>query len=324
MQPIFALVLYGLLFVGAFFLADAAAGFTRTAQGKGEEDIERRLVGATTDRIRIDAKYDVLRRQDAKRAWARFIPFFPRFVRLVESSGTGISPERALVLMGVISVFAFAPLYILLTATYLIVSIPLALLSGVGLILLYLRRARAKRMAKFEEQLPDAIDLIVRSLRVGHPLSGAMSVVGRELPPPISTEFATAFDEISYGQDIPTAFAKMTERIPVADLGYLTMAVQIQQESGGNLVESLSKLSQVIRERFRMFRKVKALTAEGRFSAWFLSLFPLMLVFIIQLVKPDYYTQVMDVPIFPKLVAGTIILLLMNVAAMRVITNIKV
>src|SRR5258708_27544604 len=101
----------------------------------------------------------------------------------------------------------------------------------------------------------------------------------------------------------------MAERVPVLDLGYFTMAIQIQQEAGGNLVESLSKLSQVIRERFRMFRKVRALTAEGRFSAWFLSGFPLVVLLGIQLVKPDYYTQVMDVPIFPQLVAPTVILL---------------
>src|SRR6266567_7359846 len=122
MQPIIVLVLYGLLFIGAFFLADAVVGLVRIAQGKGEDDVERRLASSAADRSKIDAKYDVLRRQDAKRAWARFIPFFPRFVRLVGSSGTGISPERALVLMGVISVLAFAPLYILLTAKFLMVS----------------------------------------------------------------------------------------------------------------------------------------------------------------------------------------------------------
>jgi tight adherence protein B len=185
-------------------------------------------------------------------------------------------------------------------------------------------RARNQRRDKFESQLPDAIDLIVRSLKVGHPLSGAMSVVARELPAPISTEFQTAFDEVSYGQDIPTAFAKMAERVPLPDLGYLTMAIQIQQESGGNLVESLAKLSTVIRERFRMFRKVKALTAEGRFSAWFLSVFPFFLVFGITFVKPDYYTQVMDIPVFNQLVMVTIVLLIINVIAMRIITSLKV
>src|SRR5262245_26153561 len=116
----------------------------------------------------------------------------------------------------------------------------------------------------------------------------------------------------------------MAGLVPVQDLGYVAMAIQIQQESGGNLVESLSKLSTVIRGRFRMFRKVRALTAEGRFSAWFLSVFPVALIFIVQLIKPDYYTQVMDIPVFPYLVAATLILLIINVVAMRMITNLKV
>jgi tight adherence protein B len=324
MQPIYAIVVYGMLFVGAFFLADAIVGFMRTARGKDDDAVERRLSNPIAGRVQSAPQYDLLRKKDGAEAWGRYIPFLPRLSRLVQSSGTGISTERALGLMLLFGVLAFIPLIFLLPARFLPISFLLAPPSGIGLVLLYLKRARTKRRAKFEEQLPDAIDLIVRSLKVGHPLSGAMGVVGRELPAPISTEFQTAYDEVSYGQDVPTACAKMAERVPIPDLGYFAMAIQIQQESGGNLVESLSKLSQVIRERFRMFRKVKALTAEGRFSAWFLSLFPLFLVFAIQLIKPDYYTQVMDVPIFPKLVAGTIILLLMNVAAMRVITNLKV
>jgi tight adherence protein B len=207
---------------------------------------------------------------------------------------------------------------------FLMLALIAAPASGIALVLLYVLRARNQRRDKFESQLPDAIDLIVRSLKVGHPLSGAMSVVARELPAPISTEFQTAFDEVSYGQDIPTAFSKMAERVPLPDLGYLTMAIQIQQESGGNLVESLAKLSTVIRERFRMFRKVKALTAEGRFSAWFLSVFPFFLVFAITFIKPDYYTQVMDIPVFNQLVMVTIVLLIINVIAMRIITSLKV
>jgi tight adherence protein B len=324
MQTIFVLVAYGLLFFGAFCIADATAGLIRSARGMDEEAVERRLVNQAGDHARSAPQYNLLLRQEKVWAWTRFVPLFPRFLRLLQTSGTGLSTERAFGLMAVFSALSFVPLAILLPAALWPVTVAAAVLTGPGLVLMYLTRTRAKRIAKFEEQLPDAIDLIVRSLKVGHPLSGAMAVVGRELPVPICMEFATAFEEVSYGQDIPTAFGKMIERVPVADLGYLSMAVQIQQESGGNLVESLAKLSTVIRERFRMFRKVKALTAEGRFSAWFLSIFPLVLVFGIQLVKPDYYTQVMDVPIFPQLVAATVILLMINVVAMRVITNIKV
>jgi tight adherence protein B len=226
--------------------------------------------------------------------------------------------------MVALAVVSLIGLTFVVPARFVVLSIPLAFIFGIGVVLLYLRRARKKRLALFQEQLPDAIDLIIRSLKVGHPLSGALSVIARELAAPISTEFSAVFQEVSYGQDIPTALANMAKRVPVPDLQYMVMAVQIQQESGGNLVESLSKLCGVIRDRYRMFRKVKALTVEGRFSAWFLSLFPVVIIFGIQAVKPDFYTKVMDFRFFPHLVVLTVILLLVNVIAMRIVTTIKV
>jgi tight adherence protein B len=212
---------------------------------------------------------------------------------------------------------------IVLPASLFGAAVLLALVFGFAPIL-YLVQARSKRRRQFEEQLPDALDLIVRSLKVGHPLSSAMGVIAREMAPPIGTEFGIAFDAISYGEDITTAFMNMAERVPVIDLGYLIVAVQIQQETGGNLVESLSKLSAIIRERFRMFRKVKAITAEGRFSAWLLSIFPFLIGVGIEVVRPDYYSQVADYQYFPHLVVITVVLLILNIFVMRIFTTIKV
>jgi tight adherence protein B len=110
----------------------------------------------------------------------------------------------------------------------------------------------------------------------------------------------------------------------VPDLAYLAMAVQIQQESGGNLAESLSKLAAVIRDRARMFRKVTALTAEGRFSAWALSIFPLGIAGVIQLIQPDYFTRVADFVYFPHLVVLAVVMLVLNVVAMQVLTTLRV
>jgi tight adherence protein B len=324
MQSIFALLLYVFLFVGVFYLVDAAAGFIRTARGRDEESVERRLSSSVLTSVHLAPRGDIIRQLTKTSDWAKRLPFFAQFQKILVMSGTGITIERAILLMIVLSILFVILFAVFVPPQFLSLALIAAPASGIGVVLLYVLRARNQRRDKFESQLPDAIDLIVRSLKVGHPLSGAMSVVARELPAPISTEFQTAFDEVSYGQDIPTAFGKMAERVPLPDLGYLTMAIQIQQESGGNLVESLAKLSTVIRERFRMFRKVKALTAEGRFSAWFLSVFPFFLEFAITFIKPDYYTQVMDVPVFNQLVMVTIGLLIINVIAMRVITTLKV
>src|SRR5687768_6617155 len=313
MPPILILTIYIFIAVGAYLIVDALAGLLRAARGADDEAVERRLAPQA---LRIEAAsgetYNLLRARTDGEAWREYIPFYPRFLRLLETSGAGISLQRALGLMTIIAFVALVLTALLLPLRFAPLSLLVAPVIGIGSVLLYLLKARSNRIAKFEEQLPDAIDLIVRSLKIGHPLSGAMSVVGRELPEPISSEFAAAFEKVSYGLDIPAAFAEMADRVPLQDLGYVSMAIQIQQESGGNLVESLAKLSAVIRGRFRMFRKVKALTAEGRFSAWFLSAFPVVLIFLVQLVKPDYYTQVMDMPVFPYLVGATVILLTIN------------
>lgn len=316
--------LYILLFVGVVFVVNAIAGFTRLAKGIDEEAVERRLTRTSIITTESVVARNIIRIQGVAENWRRQVPLLDALSALALASGTGMSVERALGTMAFATLFALIALLLLLPLSFLPVALLLAAIVGIGSVVLFLRGARSKRMAKFETQLPDAIDLIIRSLKVGHPLSSAMGVISQELPAPISTEFGIAFQEVTYGQDIPTALVNMSKRLPIPDLQYLCMAVQIQQESGGNLIESLSKLCAVIRERYRMFRKVKALTAEGRFSAWFLSAFPFVVVFGIQAVKPDYFTKVMDFVYFPHMVVATAILLIINVVAMRVVTTIKV
>jgi tight adherence protein B len=325
MPPIVILAIYLFIAVGSYLIVDAVAGLFRALGGADDNAVERRL---SAHAMRVETatgtSYDLIRARAGGEGWQQYIPFFRRLLRLLDTSGTGMTFQGAFGVMSIIGFVAFVLSAVLLPIKLFPISFLIAPFIGIAAVVLYLIKAKSNRIKKFEEQLPDALDLLVRSLKIGHPLSGAMAVVGRELPVPISTEFSIAFEQVTYGQEIPAAFAAMTDRVPTQDLGYVSMAIQIQQESGGNLVESLAKLSAVIRGRFRMFRKVKALTAEGRFSAWFLSAFPLALIFIVQLIKPDYYTQVMDLPVFPYLVGATAILLIINVIAMRIITNLKV
>ena len=225
---------------------------------------------------------------------------------------------------GVLSLIAIGVLLFLLPASIAPLALPVGGAIGPGTMLLYLSQTRAARVARFEEQLPEAIDLVVRSLRVGHPLSISLSVIARELPAPIGTEFGIAYNKVSYGLSIPDAFREMSERVPLPDLGYLIATLQIQEEAGGNLIESLTKLSGVIRERFRMFRKVKAVTAEGRMSAWLLSAFPFLIGVGIKLIKPDYFDHAMASPRFPLVAVITIVMLVLNIVIMNAITKIKV
>jgi tight adherence protein B len=157
---------------------------------------------------------------------------------------------------------------------------------------LVLRFLRGRRQKKFGEQFPDAIDVIVRSLRAGHPIPVAIAMVGREMPDPIGGEFGMIADEVTYGADMETAMRSLYHRVGQDDLPLFVTAVAIQGSTGGNLGEILQNLSSVIRLRFKMRRKIRALAAEGRFSALLLSGLPIGMFFILRAIAPDYYGKI--------------------------------
>ncbi len=163
---------------------------------------------------------------------------------------------------------------------------------GVGAAIGYLPMAfvlqkRSKRLRKFEEGLPEALDLIVSALRVGHSLNSALGLVTRECPDPVGSEFRVTFDEQNYGLELKTALDNMVQRVPVQDLRIVATAILIQKESGGNLAEVLEKTSEVIRERFRLKRQVMTHTAQGRLTGIVLTLLPVVLGCALYFLNPD-------------------------------------
>lgn len=313
------------LFIGIVLVVQALFSLTKQTGGAGDPQVKRRLEALRRVSISGGADGVSVRQDKGEQAdWLRYVPFSKHFSKVIVQSGTDVTEARAIFLMLALALVTFVALNAFLPILPLPLSLVLAPVMGIAPVYFFLKSAGETRRRKFEALLPEALDLMVRSLKVGHPLSSAMSVVAREIPAPLGPEFQIAFDQVTFGDEVPSAFIKMTERVHAPDLAYLTTAIQIQYESGGNLAEVLSKLSEVIRDRFRMFRKVKAITAEGRFSAWFLSLFPVAMIFTIQLVKPDYYSQVYDFPYFPHLAGVTFVLLAVNIVAMKVITSIRV
>jgi tight adherence protein B len=174
----------------------------------------------------------------------------------------------------------------------LVEAILFGLFAGLILPLLVLRFLRGRRQKQFGAQFPDAIDIIVRSLRAGHPVPIAITMVARELPDPVGTEFGLVADEITYGADLETAMRNLYFRIGQDDLPLFVTAVAIQSSTGGNLGEILQNLSAVIRQRFKMRRKIRALASEGRASALILSSLPIGIFFVIQFIAPDFYGSV--------------------------------
>jgi tight adherence protein B len=173
-----------------------------------------------------------------------------------------------------------------------------------GLVLPYFKisRDRRDRLAKFEEQLPDAIDSIKRALKAGLPFAAAMKSVAEDMDNPIAREFELTFADINYGNDARRALLGLLQRMPsVAVMAFVT-AVLVQKETGGNLAEILEQISAVIRGRFKFFRKVRTLSAEGRMSAWILALVPFVLFIVITVTTPDYLPVLLDDPVGIQLV----------------------
>ena len=210
--------------------------------------------------------------------------------QLVLQSGLTIGFGRLIlvVVIGMIGAFAAT----LAFERHLLHAFIAALFSGTVLPFIVLRFLRSRRQKKFAAQFPDAIDIIVRSLRAGHPVPIAINMVARELPDPIGSEFGTVTDEITYGADLETAMRNLYFRVGTDDLPLFVTAVAIQGSTGGNLGEILENLSGVIRLRFKMRRKIRALAAEGRASALILSSLPIGLFAVINFLVPTFYASV--------------------------------
>ena len=222
-----------------------------------------------------------------------------------------------------VAIFSLVMLSVFTNAAF-ITRLLVSIVMGGGGVYAWLNHKAKKRLALFEEQLPDAVDLIVRSLRVGHPFASAINVVADEMYDPIGSEFGLISDEATYGIDIITALDDVAERIDIQDMRFLAVAVAIQSRAGGNLAEILDGLARVIRARFKLFRRVKAITAEAKWSGWFLSIFPFGALMMVNITNPGYYDKVSVSIFFVPACIFVGIFLTMNVIIMRALVNIKV
>jgi tight adherence protein B len=211
--------------------------------------------------------------------------------RLILQSGLSIGVTRFAIFVAVGALLAFGVSFLFFRFPLMEASL-IALASTVVLPFAALIFLRSRRQKKFGEQFPDAIDVIVRSLRAGHPIPVAIAMVGREMPDPCGSEFGMVADEVTYGADMETAMRSLYHRVGQDDLPLFVTAVAIQGSTGGNLSEILENLSAVIRLRFKMRRKIKALAAEGRFSALLLSGLPVAMFFILKSIAPNFYGDI--------------------------------
>lgn len=196
-------------------------------------------------------------------------------------------------------------------------------LAGAAPILL-LRHKRAQRLARFEEQLPDALTVAARALRAGLPFNEALNLVSQEMHEPAAKEFGIVFTEINYGGDARAALLGLLERVPSVAVMAMVTTVLIQRETGGNLAEVLDKLAEMVRQRFRFQRSVRTLSAEGRLGAWILSLLPFVLAGILAVIAPDFLPMLTQDPLGRQLIMAAFGLIIVGILWLRRIVNIDV
>ena len=315
-------LIYAFIFVGVFMMVEGAYLVIYGKTLKREKKINRRLAllqdGKDTEEV-----LSILRLEREGAEKNERVPVIGPLVEMARHAAITISIMQIVISLVGLIVLSFV-LLTMFTGAVVQIRIVIALIVGYAAFYMWLRGKAKKRISLFEEQLPDALDLMVRSLRVGHPMNSAIGIVAHEMADPLGTEFGLIADETTYGMTITDALDRLAERVPVPDLRFVAIAINIQSTSGGNLAEILAGLSAVIRARFKLFRKVRAITAEARWSGWFLSVFPIIALLMVQVVQPDYYDRVSDHPLFLPGAILTVILLIVNVIFMRILVNIKV
>jgi len=188
---------------------------------------------------------------------------------------------------------------------------------------MFVRYKRAKRLRKFEEQFPEAIDLVARALRAGHALPTGLGMVADELSAPVGTEFRILFDEQNFGLTLPDALRNFAGRIPVLDARFFVTAVLTQREAGGNLAEVLDNLGAVIRDRFKVKRQVQVLSAHGRITGWVLGSLPPALAVATFVLNPKHLGTLMDDPLGQRMIMVAIVLQILGVLAIRKLVDIE-
>jgi len=240
---------------------------------------------------------------------------------LIERSGYSVSLGQIVLGSAFTALLAAAGAWQLTSQLLLAVAAGLLFGMAPGM---FLRHAAGRRIARFEEQFPEAIDLIARALRAGHAFTTGLGMVADEVEEPAKTEFRLLHDRQSYGMPLSDALKSMATRVPTIDARFFTTAVLTQREAGGNLSEVLDSLSKLIRERFKLRRQVRALSAHGRITGWVLAALPLALAALLFAIAPTHLGLLFTDPLGVRMLLGAAILQVVGFIAMQRIVNIEI
>jgi tight adherence protein B len=269
----------------------------------GQEVIRRRMEAVRKAERRGDVSLELKLARDEMLSSVPFIhrlmlhwTWSARLQSFIAQSGIQMKAAKLILIslvMGAASYLLIGQLYPRFPA-----SAPIAL-AVVGIPFAYVAWRRQKRLDKFEEHFPEALDLLGRAVRAGHAFTTGLEMIAKESSEPIASEFRTTFEEQNFGLPLRDAVLNMTERVPLIDVRFFVTALLIQKETGGNLAEILDGLARVIRERFRIYREVRVRTAQGRLTAGILIALPIFMVIVLSILNPNYMKILFEDPSGP-------------------------
>ena len=248
------------------------------------------------------------------------VPVFGDLSNELKHAGIAMAP--AVVVLGTVLLAALVAALLSLKLP-LLFAVPGGVIAAPVVVGFLIRNATARRKNRLVAQLPDALELMSRGLRVGHPINATVMSVADEMPDPIGSEFGIIVDQVSFGQSLTDAFTDFEKRVDLEDVHYLATSVRIQHGTGGNLAEILATLSRVIRDRMIMRQKIRSISSEARMSAILLSAIPVFIFVFMQVALPSYFGDVSDDPLYRPMLIMIVVFIVSNALVLRKLVNFK-
>lgn len=312
-------------FVAVVLLIEGAYLLWNDTKGPEVERLEKRLRSLSAGQHGTEVGSLLKQRHLSDTPWVdRLLLAFPRVSsldRLLVQAGSSMTVSRFILVTLLAGAATFLVLLVLRAPFFF--TLIMAVFAMLVPLLLVLRM-RSKRLNKFDEQLPEALDLLSRALRAGHAFPSGMQMVATEAADPIASEFQITFEEINYGVSVGDAMLNLATRVPSIDLRYFVISVLLQRETGGNLSELLDNLSNLIRERFKLLGKIRVLSAEGKLSAYILIGLPFVTAAMIFLVNPQFMSVLWTDPAGLSMVFAAVVMMILGAFWMWRIVKIRV
>ena len=310
-------VTYVAAFIGVLIAFEGVRQLLSRSAGAQEAKSRRMQLiakGATTEQI-----LKILKPSE-KRSFVERLPLVGDLPIVLRQAGITMAPGAFLMTCFAASIAIFVVAFQFFGPLN---AVGLGFVVGIFLPIVQVRMKRTERMNKLVQQLPDALDLMSRGLKVGHPLNTSLTAVANEMADPVGSEFGIVVDQVSFGDDLVEAFRDFADRIDQEDVHYLSTAIAIQHGTGGDLARVLGVLSRTIRDRLNMRKKIQALTAEGRLTAAFLSFIPVLIFVAMQILTPSYYGSIANEPEAVPLGIAIVVLVVLNALVLRRLVNFR-